>query len=143
MAARLRFPAAPSTTINGNLEYGKQAGNVAAYVDLGETHEAGWRDLQSSDIQNFYGDLGWRNDHASLHINLTMANSVLNGPGTVPVQILDVDPSAQFTGPNQIADKYLKFGTSFNDQLTADTSLQVVGLLPVSAGASHQRQRPV
>jgi outer membrane receptor protein involved in Fe transport len=112
--------------ITGNLEYGKQAGNVAAYVDIGETHEAGWRDLQSSDIQNFYGDLGWRNDHASLHINLTMANSGLNGPGTVPVQILDADPSSQFTGPNQIADKYLKLGTSFNDQLTADTSLQVV-----------------
>jgi iron complex outermembrane recepter protein len=113
-------------TITGNLEYGKQAGNVAAYVDLGETHEGGWRDFQSSDIQNFYGDLGWRGAHASLHINLTMADSVLNGPGTVPVQILNVAPSAQFTGPNQIADKYLKLGTSFNDQLTADTSLQFV-----------------
>ena len=113
-------------TIKGNLEYGKQAGNVAAYVDLGETHEAGWRDLQSSDIQNFYGDLGWRGDHATLHINLTMADQVLAGPGTVPVQILNVDPSAQFTGPNSIADKYLKLGTSFNDQLTTDTSLQAV-----------------
>jgi iron complex outermembrane receptor protein len=112
--------------ITGNLEYGKQAGDVAAYVNLGETHEGGWRDLQSSDLQNFYGDLGWRNDHASLHINLTMANSVLNGPGTVPIQLLNVDRSAQFTGPNQITDKYLKLGTSFNDQLTADTSLQVV-----------------
>jgi outer membrane receptor protein involved in Fe transport len=113
-------------TITGNLEYGKQADNVAAYVDLGEIHEGGWRDLQSSNIQNFYGDLGWRNDHASLHINLTMANSVLDGPGTVPVQILGVNPSAPFTGPNQIADRYLKLGTSFNDQLTAETSLQVV-----------------
>ncbi len=113
-------------TIKGNLEYGKQDGNVAAYVDLNEIHEGGWRDLQSSDIQNFYGDLGWRGDHASMHINLTMANSVLNGPGTVPVQILQADPSSQFTGPNQIADKYLKVGTSFNDQLTTDTSLQVV-----------------
>jgi iron complex outermembrane recepter protein len=113
-------------TVKGNLEYGKQAGNVAAYVDLGETHEGGWRDLQSSDIQNFYGDLGWRGDHASLHINLTLANSVLSGPGTVPVQILNADPSAQFTGPNRISDRYLKAGTSFNDQLTADTSLQVV-----------------
>ena len=67
-------------SINGNFQYGQQAGNAATYVDVGETHEGGWRDLQSSDIQNFYGDLGWRNDHASLHINLTMANSVLMAP---------------------------------------------------------------
>ena len=114
-------------TIEGNLQYGKQVGNVATYVDIGETHEGGWRDLQSSDIQNFYGDFGWRGTHSEFHINLTLANSVLNGPGTVPVQILNADSSAQFTGPNSISDKYLKVATTFNDQLTKDTSLQLVG----------------
>ena len=29
----------------------------------------GWRDLQSSDIENFYGDVGWRGDNAELHFN--------------------------------------------------------------------------
>jgi iron complex outermembrane receptor protein len=112
--------------IKGNLQYGTQIGNVAAYVDLGEIHEAGWRDLQSSDIQNFYGDLGWRGPHATFHINATLADSVLNGPGTFPVQALDIDRSGQFTGPNLIADKYAKISATLNDQLTKDTSVQAV-----------------
>ncbi|OYV38427.1 MAG: TonB-dependent receptor, partial [Acidocella sp. 20-61-6] len=112
--------------LDANLEYGKQAGNVAAYVDLNETHEAGWRDAQSSDIQNFYGDIGWRGARAELHLNATLANSDLNGPGSVPVQLLAADPAAQFTGPNSIADKYAKFSATMDDQLTGDTSLQAV-----------------
>jgi outer membrane receptor protein involved in Fe transport len=112
--------------IEGNLEYGREAGDVAAYVDLGETHEAGWRDLQSSDIQNFYGDLGWRGPRAVLHINATLANSNLEGPGSVPVQLLDADPAAQFTGPNAIDDKYAKLSTTLELQLDAKTSLQGV-----------------
>jgi len=112
--------------IEGNLEYGRQSGNVASYMDLGETHEGGWRDEQSSDIQNFYGDLGWRGEHAELHFNLTLADSQLNGPGTVPVELLGADPSSQFTGPNRIGDKYAKFGASFQDQLTPGTSVQAV-----------------
>jgi outer membrane receptor protein involved in Fe transport len=112
--------------IQGNVQDGKEDGKTAAYVDLSASHEAGWRDLQSSDLQNFYGDLGWRGAAAELHVNATLANSTLNGPGTVPVQLLDADPSAQFTGPNGIADRYAKFSVSLNDQLTPDISLQTV-----------------
>ncbi|MBW4034289.1 MAG: TonB-dependent receptor [Proteobacteria bacterium] len=112
--------------LDANLQYGVQHGNVAAYVDLQERHEAGWRDLQSSDLQNFYGDLGWRGPHATLHVNATIANSVLNGPGTVPVQILSVAPSAQFTGPNVIADKYSKLSATLNSALNKTTSVQGV-----------------
>src|SRR6201998_3307842 len=42
----------------GNLQYGVQSGNVAAYVAATGLHEGGWRDLQSSNLGNFYGDLG-------------------------------------------------------------------------------------
>ena len=112
--------------IEGNLEYGRQAGNTALYVDLGETHEAGWRTAQSSDIQNFYGDIGWRGPNAELHFNATLANSQLNGPGTVPVQLLAADAAAQFTGPNRIADKYAKFSGNFAYRLSPATALQAV-----------------
>ncbi len=114
------------SNVQGNLEYGKQAGNTSAYIDLGATHENGWRDEQSSNIQNFYGDLGWRGADAELHLNLTLANSNLNGPGTVPVELLAANPASQFTGPNRITDKYIKFSTDFQDKLTPETSLQAV-----------------
>jgi outer membrane receptor protein involved in Fe transport len=112
--------------IQGNLEYGKQAGDTAVYADISAAHEAGWRDLQSSDLQNFYGDLGWRGAHAQLHVNATLANSTLNGPGTVPVELLAADPKAQFTGPNGIADRFMKLSTTLTADLTAATSLQTV-----------------
>ncbi len=112
--------------IQGNVEYGRQAGNAAVYVDVSAAHEGGWRDLQSSDLQNFYGDVGWRGAHAALHVNATLANSTLNGPGTVPVALLAADPAAQFTGPNGIADRFMKLSTTLNADLTADTSIQTV-----------------
>jgi outer membrane receptor protein involved in Fe transport len=112
--------------IQGNVEYGKQSGNAAAYIDVSAAHEAGWRDLQSSDLQNFYGDIGWRGADAEIHFNATLANSTLNGPGTVPVELLAADPSAQFTGPNGIADRFMKLSTTFNANLTDDTSIQTV-----------------
>lgn len=112
--------------IQGNLQYGRQIGNVAGYVDVAETHEAGWRNFQSSDIQNFYGDLGWRGSHAEFHINATLADSVLNGPGTLPVDVLKVAPAAQLTGPNLIADKYAKLSATLNDQVDKHTSVQAV-----------------
>jgi outer membrane receptor protein involved in Fe transport len=112
--------------IEGNLEYGRQAGDAAVYADLGETHEGGWRDAQSSDIQNFYGDVGWRGARAELHVNATLANSDLNGPGSVPVELLAADAAAQFTGPNRIADKYGKLSATLNDELTDATSIQAV-----------------
>jgi outer membrane receptor protein involved in Fe transport len=112
--------------ISGNVQYGVRRGNAAAYVDAGASHEAGWRDLQSSDLQNFYGDLGWRGAKAEMHVTATLANSALNGPGSVPVQVLAVDPAAQFTGPNSIADRYAQFSSSLSVDVTPETTLDAV-----------------
>ena len=51
-------------------------------------------------LENFYGDIGWRGDTGEVHFNILAANTVLNGPGTSPVELLAADPAAQFTGPN-------------------------------------------
>ncbi len=112
--------------IVGEVQYGKQVGNVSSYVAATVQHEDGWRDLQSSDIQNFYGDLGWRGDRAEAHLSLTLANSVLNGPGTSPVELLAADPSAQFTAPNQIANRYLAMNLRGNYSVTDTTSIQAL-----------------
>ena len=76
----------------GEMQYGVEVGNVAAYAAASGLHEGGWRDLQSSDIGNFYGDLGWRGERGEVHVNVTAADDRLNGPGTSPVQLLAVDP---------------------------------------------------
>ena len=110
----------------GEIQYGAQVGNASSYVAASEQHRDGWRDLQSSDIQNFYGDLGWRGDSAEVHLNLTLANSVLNGPGTSPVQLLAADPAAQFTAPNLIANRYLAANLQGNYEVSDTTSIQAL-----------------
>ncbi len=110
--------------VQGEFQYGVQAGNTAFYAAGSELHQGGWRDLQNTDIQNFYGDLGWRGVAAELHLNLVLANSVLNGPGTSPVQLLAADPAAQFTAPNAIANRFAQTTLSGNWRLGDDLSLQ-------------------
>src|SRR6516225_5345114 len=108
----------------GNFQYGVQSGNVAAYIAAAGLHEGGWRDLQSSNLGNFYGDLGWRGYGGEVHINVTAAQTRLNGPGTSPVELLGVDPSAQFTAPNLITNQYMQTTLTGSYDINDTTSLQ-------------------
>jgi iron complex outermembrane recepter protein len=112
--------------IQGEFQYGGQDGDVAGYVAGNALRQSGWRDLQSSTIQNLYGDLGWRNAQAEIHLNLTLAHTVLNGPGTSPVELLAVDRRAQFTAPNEIANRYLATSLTGTLDLSDATSLQAL-----------------
>jgi iron complex outermembrane receptor protein len=108
----------------GELQYGVQSGNVAAYVAASGLHEGGWRDLQSSDLGNLYGDLGWRGDRGEVHVNVTAAQTRLSGPGTSPVELLAADPAAQFTAPNLITNDYTQVNLTGSYNISDDTSLQ-------------------
>jgi iron complex outermembrane receptor protein len=111
-------------TYGGDFQYGKQSGNTAVYVAASGMHQGGWRDGQSSDLENFYGDVGWRGNTGELHFNTLLANSRLNGPGTSPVELLAADPAAQFTGPNEITNKFMQVSLSGTVALTDTVSIQ-------------------
>ena len=111
-------------TMQGDIQYGVQSGNQALYVSGSLIHQDGWRDLQSTDIQNFYGDYGIRTDIAELHADLSMANSVINGPGSAPIQLLNVDSAAQFTAPNAIDNRYIQAAVRGNYKFSDVLSLQ-------------------
>jgi len=113
-------------TFGLNFQYGKQSGNTAVYVAASGMHQDGWRDLQSSSLENFYGDIGWRGNIGELHFNVTAANSVLNGPGTSPVELLAADPAAQFTGPNKISNRFMQVSLSGNLAVSDTVSVQAV-----------------
>src|SRR5208283_4090941 len=101
-------------TVGGDFQYGKQSGDTAVYVGASGLHQDGWRDLQSAALESFYGDIGWRGDTGEVHFNVLFGNSVLNGPGTSPVELLAADPAAQFTGPNQISNRFTQVSLSGN-----------------------------
>ncbi len=109
-------------------QYGVQSkdGSEALYFAGTALHSDGWRDLQSSDIYNIYGDVGLRGDKAEAHLSVTAANTILNGPGTAPLELLLADPRAQFTAPNLIANKYIQVNLSGTYEINNTTSLQSV-----------------
>ncbi len=114
-------------TFGADVQYGKQSGGTSAYVAASGVHQEGWRDQQFSGLENVYGDIGWRGAAGELHFNVLLANSVLNGPGTSPVELLAADPRAQFTGPNRISNTFAQASLSGIAAITDTVSLQAVG----------------
>ena len=110
--------------VQADAQYGIQSGDQALYVAGTVVHQDGWRDLQSTDIQNLYSDYGIRHDGAEIHLDLTMANSVINGPGTAPIELLNADSAAQFTAPNSVSNRYIQAGIRSNIPLSDILSVQ-------------------
>ena len=122
----MSFSGGSFDTFGGDFRYGRQSGDTAVYVAASGIHQDGWRDLQTSGVENFYGDVGWRGGTGEVHFNVMLANSVLNGPGTSPVELLAADASAQFTGPNQISNRFMQVSLSGNLAVSDTLSVQAV-----------------
>ncbi|HEY3916208.1 MAG TPA: TonB-dependent receptor [Stellaceae bacterium] len=92
---------------NLSLQYGRQSGDIAAYVAARGLDEDGWRRFSGNSLGQLYADLAARNDRATIDVSFTGANNRLFGQGVAPVQELALDPSLTFTGPqhtfNQLA----------------------------------------
>ena len=108
------------------LQYGQQDGDTSFYFAGNALQQGGWRDLQSSEIYNLYGDFGWRGQSGEVHANVTFAHTILNGPGTSPVELLAADSHAQFTAPNVISNQYLATSINGNFNLSDTASLQAL-----------------
>jgi len=113
-------------TIEGSGQFGIQTGNVAAYAALTAINTEGWRQDSPSQLRQFYGDVGWRSERAEGHINLTLADNSLVGPGTTPVQLLDVNRAATFTSPNLVTNQSIRVVATNSYDVTDTTSLQAV-----------------
>jgi len=108
----------------GQMQYGVQSGNIAAYTAARWSHEDGWRVPQSSDLANVFGTLGWRGNGGALNVDLIAADTRLNGPGTSPVEQIAADPSATFTGPALLTNKYARINVNGSYDISDRTSLQ-------------------
>jgi iron complex outermembrane receptor protein len=109
-----------------DLQYGRQSGAFAAYIAASVLHDGGWRQEQSSDLHQVFGDAGWRGDRGELHLNILAARNSLNGPGTIPVELLDAERDAQFTGPNLIQNTFAKVSLNGTHDISDTVSLQAV-----------------
>jgi outer membrane receptor protein involved in Fe transport len=110
----------------GSLEYGQQVGNFAIYAAGEVINDNGFRDTEASQIYRLYTDLGWRNDIAEIHINVTAADNTLGNPGASPVQELDAKLNYVPTAPNEVYNKYVAVNVNGSVAVNDTTTLQGV-----------------
>ncbi len=111
-------------TLGGSFEYGRKSGDTAAYFATNAVHSDGWRQSNQSDVRQFFGDLGWRGKSAEVHATVLLADNMLNGPGTTPVELLNAQRNAAFTLPNATANKYALVGLNGTWDASDTTSIQ-------------------
>ncbi len=63
--------------------------------------EDGWRDFSPSRIRQVFGNLEWRGSRTTVGAAVTAAANGLIGNGAAPVQLLDREPAAVFTHPDE------------------------------------------
>ena len=85
-------------------EYGKQIGNIGAYVGVNAIYDGGFRRRSQSQVRQLYADVGGESERGSLHMTFTGANNNLQGIGPTPIQLVDIDRSAVFVSPQTFLD---------------------------------------
>src|SRR6185437_1194151 len=57
------------------VQYGKQVGDIGAYVGVNAANDEGYRKFSSSNVHQLYADIGAEGSQGSLHFNMTAANN--------------------------------------------------------------------
>lgn len=102
-----------------NIELGDNNGMLAYYGNLEYFKEDGWRDLSASDALNFYGSVGWRSEDSQMNFNYQIGDSHLIGNGAAPVELIELDRAAIFSGPDITANDMQMFSLDFNHDITS------------------------
>jgi iron complex outermembrane receptor protein len=93
--------------VQGTLQYGKQVGNIAAYIGLNAAWDDGYRKLSPARVKQMYADIGAESDKGSLHFSFTGADNLIAGIGPTPIQLVDIDRTAVFVSPQYFHDTVL------------------------------------
>lgn len=105
-------------------QYGKQVGNVAAYLGVNGYNDEGFRKLSPTQVRQLYTDIGAEGEQGNLHFTFTAADNNLVGVGPTPIQLVDIDRRAVFTSPQRFHNTLLMPSLNGNYVATDTLSLQ-------------------
>ena len=108
----------------GTLQYGRQVGNIGAYIGGNAVNDDGFRKLSPSQLRQLYADLGAEGTGGSVHFNFTAAHNILAGIGPTPIELVDIDRSAVFVSPQTFRDSLLMPSLNANYVATDALSFQ-------------------
>jgi iron complex outermembrane receptor protein len=110
--------------IGGGFQYGVQKGGVAGYFAVQGLREDGWRDRSPTDIVRLYGDIGWRNDRAEVHLIASAASTSFGAAAATPVELLARDHRAIYTNPQTTDNEMAMLALNARYALSDTWSLQ-------------------
>ncbi len=113
--------------VMGTAEYGVHRGDWGLYVGATRFDETGWRVASPSTVNQAVADIAYRAGRVNAGVNVTYANTRLNGNSAAPIELLAVDRTAVFTFPD-ITENELGFVQGRFSLAASDTwSVQVTG----------------
>ncbi len=110
--------------VQGALQYGAEFGNWSAYVAAQGVRDDGWRKSSPTELGRFYGDVGWRDDRAEVHLFGSVASSSFGVAAATPLQMLQQSWSSVYTTPQTTTNQMAMIGLNGKYALTDDWSLQ-------------------
>ncbi len=105
-----------------NFEIGGNDGQLGYYLNVERFDEDGWRDQSASDALNIYGSVGWRSEYSALNLNLQHGNSNLIGNGASPIELIEINREAIFTGPDITENDMTMVSLDFAHQVSSGIS---------------------
>jgi len=111
----------------GAVEFGGNNGTVGFYGAARLLDQNGWRLFSRDSVRQYYADLSFRDDGASIDLSYARADNQLYGQGAAPVQSLALSPENVFTGPQNNFNR-LNFVT-LNAELKFTERLAMQGVL--------------
>ena len=98
----------------GRREFAAETGGRARnerydyFATVSSLREDGWRDYSPTNARQGFAKLGWNGAAGGVDASLTWADTDLVGNGAAPVELLDVEPTAIFTRPDQTRNDLLQ-----------------------------------
>ena len=111
----------------GAVEFGGNNGKFGFYGAARLLDQNGWRLFSRDSVRQYYADMSFRDEGASIDLSYARADNRLYGQGAAPVQSLALSPENVFTGP-QNSFNTLNFLT-LNAELKFTDRLAVQGVL--------------
>ncbi|MBB5045710.1 iron complex outermembrane receptor protein [Rhodopseudomonas rhenobacensis] len=110
--------------LQGAMQYGVESGNWSTYIAAQAMTDNGWRQASPAKIGRFYGDVGWRDDRAELHLFGSVASNSFGVAAATPIQMLNRNWSSVYTTPQTTNNDMAMIGLNGKYALTEAWTLQ-------------------
>ena len=107
-----------------SLQWGKQIGPWAAYIDIDGVHDGGYRQFGASDLRRIYGDIGYKAEQSEFHISAGGASNNFGAAGTSPIELLEANWGNVYTTPQTELNQMGFVNLTGNVAVTPTWSLQ-------------------